>query len=279
MWKTITTHPNYEVSHEGVVRRRDNHNVLTNRRGSVSLSKDGKTHKVSSNKLLATYYKFEWIKDLRDGEEAKEIPWKPGYYITTQARVFGLPCYKWMKVVPWNQHPIYQYCTVANSVRFLHQIVGRTFLTDYETGLHILHIDETRPRETANWLDNLKVGTHLDNMEDMKAKGRSPVQVSNEIKDYLYKFENKYFNLVSYARTHPDAPKTRLDRDARLREIYMDETDKLASEIGDWQHGFHSGCLATIRMMLTALYPTTGEDGEVYGGLEEAVDEFPFLDT
>ena len=52
----------------------------------------------------------------------------------------------------------------------------------------------------------------------------------------------------------------------------------------DWEHGFNSGCLAAFRFALTALDTDTYWDEEMEmdmpcGGIEDAITEFPFLDT
>ena len=110
--------------------------------------------------------------------------------------------------------------------------------------------------------------------------------MNEELREAFEEFEKKYFNLVSYARTGPGCPESRFNHDSQLEEFYPDETMALKDEAGDWQHGFHSGCLASMRFVLTALYPEvmpaeSSDDGEpwVYGGLEDARDEFPMLDT
>ena len=62
----------------------------------------------------------------------------------------------------------------------------------------------------------------------------------------------------------------------------MEETDALAGEHSDWQHGFHSGCMATMNFVLDALYPMTFPDegeGEYTSTLQDAIDMFPMLDT
>ena len=110
--------------------------------------------------------------------------------------------------------------------------------------------------------------------------------MSEELREAFEEFEEKYFKLVSYARTSAICPESRFNRDAQLEEFYPDETMALKSESGDWQHGFHSGCLASMRYVMTALYPEvmpgeSSDTGEpwVYGGLEDAKEEFPMLDT
>lgn len=107
-------------------------------------------------------------------------------------------------------------------------------------------------------------------------------------------WEEKYFDLVWYARKppkgHPEwdtfAPDIRtgaLNAMARVEEKYPDEVNALKGDTGDWEHGFNSGMLACLRLIRCAQnrLPITDEDGETYwiGGVEEAIEEFPLLDT
>ena len=59
--------------------------------------------------------------------------------------------------------------------------------------------------------------------------------------------------------------------------------DALKSDSGDWEHGFNSGMLACLRLVMTAQNREqfTDDDGEIcwHGGVEDAIEEFPFLDT
>ena len=78
-----------------------------------------------------------------------------------------------------------------------------------------------------------------------------------------------------------------LNAQARKEELYQDEIDELRSETGDWEHGFNSGCLATLRYVITSMakYEFPDEESEdpeatiTMGGIEEAEEEWPFLDT
>lgn len=100
-------------------------------------------------------------------------------------------------------------------------------------------------------------------------------QVSQE----LQTMEAKYFDLVWYARRNPDPesvselpPNILVDMLANMRRIeskYPAEVEELQSPIGDWTHGFNSGMLAALRWIMTA-----NEDG-----VDQANEEFPFLDT
>ena len=93
-----------------------------------------------------------------------------------------------------------------------------------------------------------------------------------EIIDVIVGLEEKYFDLVWYARKSEEdyniIPKVKENVD-RIIEKYPTETQNLSAEGGDWEHGFNSGMLAGIRYVLS-LYSE---------GKEIADEEFPFLDT
>ena len=112
--------------------------------------------------------------------------------------------------------------------------------------------------------------------------------------------EEKYFDLVWYARKDKDrngaywngTPESikqgAFKNIARVEEFYPDECDELnCAAHGDWTHGFNSGVLAAMRFVQTAMYrhyiddPNASDDGEPFwcGGVDEAKDEFPQLDT
>ena len=90
----------------------------------------------------------------------------------------------------------------------------------------------------------------------------------------------KYEKLVWFARSlpaedpdwegTPEEIKTKaLNEQARIEEHYLAEVEALYGEGGDWQHGFHSGMLAALRLVLTSIDQ----------GIDQAVEEFPMLDT
>ena len=113
--------------------------------------------------------------------------------------------------------------------------------------------------------------------------------------ELIQKWEQKYFELVWYARKPPkghpewdtwspsisDGAKNAM---AEVEEKYPDEIDALKSDTGDWDHGFNSGMLACLRLVMTAQNREQLVDEETgescwYGGVEDAIEEFPFLDT
>ena len=92
-----------------------------------------------------------------------------------------------------------------------------------------------------------------------------------EVIDTILQLEEKYFDLVWYARKSPehfDIPKVKENMD-RIDNLYPTEVEGLYGEHSDWNHGFNSGMLAGLRYVI-ALYES---------GKERADDEFPFLDT
>lgn len=123
-------------------------------------------------------------------------------------------------------------------------------------------------------------------------------QTERDLGEYLDKLEEKYFSLVWYARSEPkesafwETVPARikdgaLNGQAKVEERYPDEIDELRGPEGSWSHGFNSGMLACLRLINTASNPQlitdpdASEDGEPFwvGGLEEAIEEFPMLDT
>lgn len=46
-----------------------------------------------------------------------------------------------------------------------------------------------------------------------------------------------------------------LNDQARIRENCLVEVEALYGEGGDWQHGFYSGILAALRLVLTSIDP------------------------
>jgi hypothetical protein len=121
----------------------------------------------------------------------------------------------------------------------------------------------------------------------------------------VQEFQEKYYYLVWYARKEPpdhpywnEIPSETPSAVHKANNEYVFEmmkgiekqfpfeVEKLnSSSTGDFTHGFNSGCLAAFRFFLTALEDeetVIDEDtGEEYssGGLQNAIDEFPDLNT
>ena len=100
----------------------------------------------------------------------------------------------------------------------------------------------------------------------------------------MVEFEDKYCSLVWYARKPPgkfkelqehwpDQPKDVIESVSLFKEElerkYAEECKNLKGPSGDWEHGFNSGALATIRMVLEALDPE----------IEDPMADFPQLDS
>ena len=106
--------------------------------------------------------------------------------------------------------------------------------------------------------------------------------MKKEVTSLIQLMEGKYTDLVWYDRKGPsddeaywagvseDIRTHALNQCSRVEELMPDEVDALKSpETGDWSHGFNSGVLAALRLLLTA-----EEEGA-----DEALDCFPQLDT
>ena len=110
--------------------------------------------------------------------------------------------------------------------------------------------------------------------------------MKQNVHDHLQEMMGKYLDLVWYARKAPlddqeywegtpDYIKQGAGNSmARVEEMFPDEIDELKSEHSDWAHGFNSGMLAALRFVLTAEC-----DDESCGGLSNAIEVFPELDT
>jgi hypothetical protein len=101
-----------------------------------------------------------------------------------------------------------------------------------------------------------------------------------EIGELVSQMEEKYFDLVWFARRSEDAllvlteegVEPHKEAHAAVRKIvslYPADIQELMQDEDNWQHGFNSGMLAGMRYVLTLM-----TDGE-----EVAAEEFPFLDT
>ena len=120
----------------------------------------------------------------------------------------------------------------------------------------------------------------------------------SDVQDAIRDLEAKYERLVWYARSQPATAVAYWEkvpseiRDGAFRaqmaveEDLPDEITELRNCEDNWTHGFNSGVLAALRFVTTAQYPVLldgdcSDDGEPfwYGGVEDAREEFPCLDT
>ena len=98
--------------------------------------------------------------------------------------------------------------------------------------------------------------------------------MSKAIKSHpdLQEVHKKFLDLVWYARSNPASdtdywetinPKIRegaFNAQMRVEEDYPDEVSALRGDHPDWQHGFNSGCLATVRYILDLMEGGDGGD-------------------
>lgn len=92
-----------------------------------------------------------------------------------------------------------------------------------------------------------------------------------EIINELINKENKYFDLVWYARSSRDSSvEGLLENCYRIEKTFPKEVEELTSgKHTSWHHGFNSGMLAGMRYVL-----------DLYSfGIEAAEEEFPNLDS
>ena len=114
-------------------------------------------------------------------------------------------------------------------------------------------------------------------------------------------FEEKYFDLVWYARKDETMQNGPAGAKLQLIENYYVEEMRKLDENPDWQHGFNSGCLASVRLFQEYLGVLQNTDiqiqhwrNAIQSGIEEddgsppieeadvladAEEEFPLLDT
>ena len=126
---------------------------------------------------------------------------------------------------------------------------------------------------------------------------RSELTNREELIKRVSEMSDKYLDLVWYARSphksvirdvynknSDDIIESALNAQARIEEKYPDDIDTF-NESPDFKHGFNSGMLAALRYVLTAneiqYYDDQEEPGEVFpvGGIEQAEEEFPWLDS
>ncbi len=127
----------------------------------------------------------------------------------------------------------------------------------------------------------------------------------NMLKNILNLLQDKYFDLVWYARTNDDRRENPVVKNEmeRVERGYIEDVMKLNNEeYGNYYHGINSGYLAGSRYIIEYLIPTdqqledtneilnenfdSDDDYEEYtkeqlrkSNIEIAKEEFPFLDT
>ena len=119
--------------------------------------------------------KYNFIHQLDDDEECKELKECPGYFITTKGRVWSSVKGKGRWLSYYKQGKYYWGVMIGGKERgnkIIHQLVGRNFLKEYKSGMQILHKNENLNYPDINFLDNLYVGTQKDNIIDKNIKNR-----------------------------------------------------------------------------------------------------------
>jgi hypothetical protein len=92
-----------------------------------------------------------------------------------------------------------------------------------------------------------------------------------ELIEEVIKLQDKYCNLVWYARSSPqnDHIEGVLENRKRIEESYPKEINQLIHSETNWEHGFNSGMLAGMRYVIEAM---------TYG-VQSADENFPDLDS
>ncbi len=179
IWKQIEQTP-YYVSNEGNIKDSRNGKLkkLYNVRGSYQYSCNykNKRYRGTPTSFLCRYFPYWWINQLEEGETCSPLEGYNKYFVTTYGRVFSNHTGCWLKPyhIPTTYQPPYYYRVGigGGKEKYLHTLVGRTFLPEYQEGLFILHRDENLPYPEINFLSNLWVGTNSENQLDRYAKGR-----------------------------------------------------------------------------------------------------------
>lgn len=184
-WKTLPSYGGrYEMCLEThSFRNKKTHKVIKpNNKGiintSYGLGKNGEKVRWgrSVSSLMDEVFPFWWIKTLEDDEEVKPVEGYPGYFITNKGRLYSTHTHQWMK--PKHKPPyyygVYLFDTSYTKTHtYIHTLVGKHFLPEWEEGLFVLHRDETIPYPEINYPSNLWVGDSGDNNRDRCEKGRS----------------------------------------------------------------------------------------------------------
>jgi len=164
--------------------------------------------------------KYNFLHQLEDGEECKEIKDYPGYFITTKGRVWSSIKGKGRWLSSYRQGEYYWGVMIggrSGGNKLIHQLVGRNFLKEYKNEMYILHKDETLNYPNVNFLDNLYIGTQQDNIIDKNIKNRGrhggkshlTIEQVDEIKslwnnssgETINKFSTRICGLYNVSRT------------------------------------------------------------------------------
>ncbi len=163
------------------IRNKSTHNIINpNKYGVINTSYGLNGEKFrwgrSIPSLMNETFPYWWIETLEDDEEVKPVKGYSGYFITNKGRLYSTHTNQWMK--PKLKPPYYYsvwlfYSTGEKLHTYLHTLVGKHFLPEWEEGLFVLHKDETIPYPEINYPSNLWIGDGVDNNRDRCEKGRS----------------------------------------------------------------------------------------------------------
>lgn len=97
-----------------------------------------------------------------------------------------------------------------------------------------------------------------------------------EVESFLQEQADMYFDLVHYGRAvcGMEGVEPFQTDNFTTRARYPKEVEELHSDCSNWAHAFNCGCLAMVRLIMSATEPEHIEDR-----IQGALDEFPFLDT
>ncbi len=177
-WKTNENYPKYLLSSNFNVKHIRTDNILNGNSGTFGYKtitmrdKNNKKKSFSYTSYMRTFFSYEWIKELQEGEEVKPLKEYSGYFITNRGRVWSMKHYKFLTL--HNHNSYYHLVKIGNEgTHNIHTLVGRYFLPEYREGLFILHKEETLSYPEIHFIENLWIGTKKDNVQDMLMKGRN----------------------------------------------------------------------------------------------------------
>lgn len=96
--------------------------------------------------------------------DLREIPGFPNYLVTKDGRVWSIRSKKWLK--PWitDGYLLLRLCLQGSAKTYkIHRLVLEAYVGPCPEGMECRHLDGDR---VNNHLDNLKWGTHVENMQD-----------------------------------------------------------------------------------------------------------------
>ena len=91
--------------------------------------------------------------------------------------------------------------------------------------------------------------------------------------------DNKYFDLVWFARSDPKSYPSALEPYNKVLRKYPKECIALKNDDENWQHGFNSGMLACARLLSAYVHEVDDFFINRYEDITNSEKEFPFLDT